>query len=59
MNTVRPAARAETHARALKAAILAREGRSRPRPHGGRSSRRKVKLIRSLRSPGWRGTPCT
>ena len=48
MNTVRAAERAEAHARSLKAAILAREGRSRPRPHGGRSSRRKVRLIRSL-----------
>jgi hypothetical protein len=30
MNTVRTAERAEAHARSLKAAILAREGRGRP-----------------------------
>jgi hypothetical protein len=45
MNTVRAAERAEAHARSLKAAILARPRA--PRPHGGRSSRRKVRLIRS------------
>ena len=42
MNTVRAAKRAEAHARPLKAAILAREGRGRPalmaaRAAGGRS----------------------
>ena len=47
MNTVRAAERAEAHARSLKAAFLAREDRSRPRPHGGRSNRRNVTLIRS------------